>query len=134
VTSSSAEPYPLTLVPRHRSPSSSATHWLGPTVESHDPSTRPLPDGVEWWANRWGSRLPHELFRSGGVPEPEGPTLLEGSAGGGLGVLREGVSEVGGVVAVLGASSPWGQPRGPIEILAIWRIVGAPTGPVTTEI
>jgi hypothetical protein len=36
VTSFDAEPYPLTLVPQCRSPSFSAAHRLGPTVESHD--------------------------------------------------------------------------------------------------
>jgi hypothetical protein len=44
----------------------------------------------------------------------------------------EGVNEVGGVVAVCGASGPWSWPRGPIEIRTIRRITDAPTGPVTT--
>jgi hypothetical protein len=90
VTSSSIEPYPLTLVPRRRSPSSSAAHRLGPAVESHDPGARPLPDGVAWWVNRRSSRLPHGLFKSDGALDHEGPATLEGSAGGGLGVTREG--------------------------------------------
>jgi hypothetical protein len=55
VTSSDAEPLPLTLVPWRRSPSSSATHWLGLTIESHDLGARPLLDGLAWWANRWSS-------------------------------------------------------------------------------
>jgi hypothetical protein len=32
------------------------------------------------------------------------------------------------------ASGPWGQPLGPMEIFAVWRITGGPTGPVITEI
>jgi hypothetical protein len=97
----------------------SVAYWLGPAVESHDPGARPLSDGVAWWANRRSSWLPHGLFRSGGVSEPEGPAALEGSAGSGPGAAREGIGEVGGVVAVLSASDPWGQPRGPMEILAV---------------
>jgi hypothetical protein len=134
VTSSDVEPFPLALVHRRRSPSSSAAYQLGPAVESHDPGTQPLPDGAAWWANRWSSWLPHELFRSGGVLEPEGPASLEGSADGGPDAAREGVGEVGGVVAVLGASGPWGRPRGLMKMHAVRRITGAPTGPVTTEI
>jgi hypothetical protein len=42
------------------------------------------------------------LLRSGSVLEPEGLASLEGSVGGGPGAAREGVGEVGGVVAVLG--------------------------------
>jgi hypothetical protein len=75
--------------------------------------------------------LPHELLRSDGIPEPEGPASLEGSASGGPGMVR-GVGEVGGVISVRGASGPWGQPRGPTEMRAVRRIVGAPTGPMTT--
>jgi hypothetical protein len=45
VTSSDVEPYPVALVPRRCSPSSSAAHRLGPAIESHDPSARSLPDG-----------------------------------------------------------------------------------------
>jgi hypothetical protein len=56
------------------------------------------------WANRQSSWLSHGLLRSGGVSEPEGPTSLEGRAGGDPGVVREGVGEVGSVVAVLSAS------------------------------
>jgi hypothetical protein len=109
-------------------------HRLGPTVESHDLGTWPLPDGVMRWVNRWSSRLLHKLLRSGSIPKPEGPALLEGSASGDPGVVREGVSEVGDVVVVRGASSPWVRPLGPMEMHVIWRIVGAPTGPVTTKI
>jgi hypothetical protein len=80
VTSSSVKPYPLALIARRCSPSSPAAHWLGPTVESHDPGTRPLPDGVVKWANWQSNQLSHGLLRSGDVPESEGPSLLEGSA------------------------------------------------------
>jgi hypothetical protein len=59
--------------------------------------------------------LPHILNRSDGAPEPDGPASIDGSADGG-GTVREGVGEVGGMV-VLGVSGPWGQPRGPMEIL-----------------
>jgi hypothetical protein len=48
--------------------------------------------------------------------------------------VREGVGEVGGMVAVLRASGPWGRPLGPMEMRVVQRIAGAPTGPVTTEI
>jgi hypothetical protein len=34
-------------------------------------------------------------------------------------VTRDGVGEVGGVVAVRGASDPWGRPRGPMETHAV---------------
>jgi hypothetical protein len=77
--------------------------------------------------------MPHILFRSGGVLEPEGPASLEGSVGGRPDATREGVGKVGGVVVVRGASGPWGRPRGPMEMRAVWRIAGAPTEPVTTE-
>jgi hypothetical protein len=93
VTSSGVEPYPLIHVPWRRSPSSSTTHRLSPAVESHDLGAQPLPDGAAWWANRWSSWLLHGLLRSDGVSEPEGPASLEGSAIGGLGATREGVSE-----------------------------------------
>jgi hypothetical protein len=83
VTSSGAEPYPLVQVPRRHPPSSLAAHQLGPTVESQDPDAQPLSDGAAWWTNRWSSQLPHGLLRSDGVPEPEGPASLEGSAGNG---------------------------------------------------
>jgi hypothetical protein len=56
--------------------------------------------------NQHSNRLRHELFRSDGVLEPEGPASLEGSVGGGSSMVREGVGEVGGVVAVRGASGP----------------------------
>jgi hypothetical protein len=131
VTSSGVEPYPLAFVPQRHSPSSSVAHRLGPTVESNDPGTRPLMDGAVKWANQWSGQLPHKLFRSGGIPESEGPASLEGSAGG-VGAAREGVSEVGVVVVVRGTSGPWGRPRGPMEICAVQCIVGAPTGSVTT--
>jgi hypothetical protein len=78
--------------------------------------------------------LSHELLRSDNVPEPEGPASLEGSADGGPAAAREGVGKVGGVVAVLSASGPWGQLIGPMEIHDVRRITGAPTGLVTTEI
>jgi hypothetical protein len=50
--------------------------------------------------------LPHILLRSDSVLEPEGPASLEGSAGGGPGATREGIGEVGGVVAVRGSNGP----------------------------
>jgi hypothetical protein len=77
--------------------------------------------------------LPPGLFRSDDVPEPKGLASLEGSAGDGPGATREGVSEVDGLVAVHGASGPWGQPHGPMEMRVIRRIAGAPTGPTTTK-
>jgi hypothetical protein len=61
--------------------------------------------------------LPHILNRSGSVPEPDGPTSVDGSTDVG-GVTRDGVGEVGGMV-VRGASGPWGWPREPMEILAV---------------
>jgi hypothetical protein len=79
---------------------------LGLTVESHDSGARPLPDGATRWANQQSSRLPHKLLRFDGVPEPEGPASLEGSVDGGPGVAREGVDEVGGIVAIVSASDP----------------------------
>jgi hypothetical protein len=96
VTSSDVEPNPLALVPRCRSPSSSVAHRLGSAVKSHDSNAQPLPDGEASWANRWSSRLPHGLFRSGGILELDGPTSLEGSDGSGPSAVREGVGEVGG--------------------------------------
>jgi hypothetical protein len=46
VTSSDVEPYPLALLPRCRSPSSTATgQRLGPAVESHDSGVWPLSVG-----------------------------------------------------------------------------------------
>jgi hypothetical protein len=131
VTSSDVEPCPLALVPRRRSPSSLAAHRLGPVAESHDPDARPLPVGAVKWANRRSSRLLHRILRSSGVPESKGPASLEGSAGGG-GAVRDGVGEVGDVVAVRSASGPWGWPRGSMEIRVIRRVAGAPTRPVTT--
>jgi hypothetical protein len=72
--------------------------------------------------------LSHELFRSGGVPKSERLASLEGSVDGG-GTVRDSVGEVGSVVAVHGTSGPWGRPHGPMEILVVWRIAGAPIGP-----
>jgi hypothetical protein len=60
--------------------------------------------------------LPHGLSSTSGDPEPEGPASLEGSTDGGPGTVREGVSELGGVVAVRGVSGPWGRPLRPMEI------------------
>jgi hypothetical protein len=131
VTSFSAEPYPLALVPQRCSPSSSTAHRLGPTVESHDSGSWPLPYGAMKWVNRHSSRLPHILFRFGGVSESEGLASLEGSASGG-GTSRDGVGEVGGVVSSCGASGPWGRPHGPMEIRVVRHITSAPTGPMTT--
>jgi hypothetical protein len=133
VTSSSAEPYSLTLVPWRCSPSSSIAHWLGPANECHDPGIWPLPVGAAKWANQRSSRLSHEFLRSGGIPESEGPALFEGSAGGG-GATNNGVNEVGSVMVVRGPSGPWGRPRGPMEILVVRHIANAPTRLVTTVI
>jgi hypothetical protein len=105
---------------------------LGPTVESQDPGTWPLPDGAVKQANCWGTQLPHGLNKSDGVPEPDGPASGDGSTDGDGGTTRDGVGEDGGVVAVRGASGPKGRPRGPMEMRAFWRIIGAPTRPVTT--
>jgi hypothetical protein len=47
MTFSDAEPYPCALLPWRRSPSSIvAAQWLSSAVESQDPGTWPLPDGV----------------------------------------------------------------------------------------
>jgi hypothetical protein len=46
VSSSDIKPYPLALVPRRRSLSSSAAYRLGLAVESHDLGAWPLPDGA----------------------------------------------------------------------------------------
>jgi hypothetical protein len=90
--------------------------------------------GAAWWVNQRSNHLSHGLFRSDGVSEPEGPASLEGSADGGPDAAREGVSEVGSVVVVHGTSGPWGQPHGSMDICVVRRIVGAPTGLVTTDI
>jgi hypothetical protein len=79
VTSSGIEPYPLALVPRVAPLLPRSLIRIGPTVKSHDPGAWPLSDGVVKWANRQSSQLLHELFRFRGVPESEGPTLLEGT-------------------------------------------------------
>jgi hypothetical protein len=63
--------------------------------------------------------LPHGLSTTSGDPEPEGLTSLDGSTGGEPGAAREGIGELGGVVAVRGASSPWGRALGLMEIRAI---------------
>jgi hypothetical protein len=52
--------------------------------------------------------LPHGLNRSGGIPEPDGLALVDGSVDGG-GVARDGAGEVG-VMVVRGASGPWVGP------------------------
>jgi hypothetical protein len=132
VTSPGAKPYSLVHVPRRCSPCSSTAHQLGPTIESHDPGARPLPDGATWWASQQSNRLPHRLLRSSGVLEPKGTVSFEGSASGGPDAAREGVGKVGSVVAAC-ANAPRGRPRGPMEMCAIRRITGAPTGSVTTE-
>jgi hypothetical protein len=90
--------------------------------------------GVARCVNQRRSRLLHGLSSTNGDPEPEGPALLEGSTCGSLGVPREGVGELGGVVAVRDTSGPWGWPLGPMEICAVRHIADSPTGPVTTEI
>jgi hypothetical protein len=78
--------------------------------------------------------LPHRLNRSGGVPESDGPTSVDGSAGGG-GAARVGeVSEGDSDDSVRGASGPWGQPLGPMVMRVVRRTASAPMGPVTTVI
>jgi hypothetical protein len=42
--------------------------------------------------------------------------------------MRKGVGEVGSVVVILGANGPWGQPRGPMEMRAVRRIVAPQWG------
>jgi hypothetical protein len=125
---------PLSMILNTAPPLPQPAHRLGPAIESNDPGARPLPNGAAWWANRWSSRLPHRLFRSGGVQETKGPTSLEGSAGGGPAVAREGVGEVGSVVVVCGASGPWSRPCGLMDMCAIRCITDAPMEPMTTEI
>jgi hypothetical protein len=74
--------------------------------------------------------LLHGLNRSGGIPEPDGPTSADGSAGGGSGgMARVGkVDEGGGDGSVQGASGPWGRPLGPMVVHVIRRTASAPTG------
>jgi hypothetical protein len=129
VTSFDVEPYPLLHLPRRHSPSSIA---VAQRLGHQDPGTWPLPDGAVKQANCWGTQLPHGLNRSDGVPEPDGSASGDGSTDDGGGAARDGVGEDGGVVAVHGASGPKGWPRGPMEMRAFWRIIGAPTRPVTT--
>jgi hypothetical protein len=132
VTSSGTEPYPLLLLPRRRSPFSiDAAQRLGPAVESQDLGTRLLPVEAVKRANYRSTRLSHGLNRSGGVPGSNGSASFDGGASGG-GTARDSVGEVGGVVVVRSANDPWGQPRGPMEILTIRHIAGTPTRPVTT--
>jgi hypothetical protein len=93
--SSDAESNPLLQFPRRRSPSSiAASQRLGPTVESQDSGTQPLPDGAVKQANCQSTRLPHRLNRSSGVPEHDRSASRDGSTGGG-GDGAVGVSEVG---------------------------------------
>jgi hypothetical protein len=60
-----------------------------------------------------------ETLEIGGVPEPEGPASLEGSAEGGPDVMSEGISDVGSMVVVHGASGPWVRPHGLMEMHAV---------------
>jgi hypothetical protein len=130
--SSGAELYPLFLFPWRRSPSSiAAAQWLSPAIESQDPGVWPFPDGVPKWANHRSTRLSHGLNSSDGVSEPDSPASGDESVGGGSGGAAR-VSEDGGVISVRGASGPWGQPHGPLEMCAARQIANAPTGPVTT--
>jgi hypothetical protein len=103
-----------------------------PTVESHNPGARPLPVGAVKRVNRYSTRLPHKLNRSDSIPKLNGSASIDGSEGGG-GMARDGVGEVGDMV-VRGASGPWDQLHGPMEILAVQRITGASVRLVTTEI
>jgi hypothetical protein len=59
--------------------------------------------------------LPHGLNRSGGVPEPDGLALGDGSTGDGDG----GAARVDDMVSVRGTSGPWGRPHEPTEMRAI---------------
>jgi hypothetical protein len=61
--------------------------------------------------------LSYMVFRSGSVPDLDGPDSLAGGTSTG-GTTREGINELGGMV-VLGVSGPWGQPRGPTVFLAV---------------
>jgi hypothetical protein len=57
----------------------------------------------------------------------------ESTGGSSGGAARVGeVGEGGSDGSVRGASGPWGQPRGLMEMRAIRQVAGAPTGPVTT--
>jgi hypothetical protein len=64
----------------------------------------PLLVGEAKCASSWIMRLPHELFRYGGIPDPDGSASLGGGADAG-GAMREGVGEADGVVD-LGARVP----------------------------
>jgi hypothetical protein len=136
--SSDVEPLQFLYFPRRHSPSPiAAAQRLGPVVESQDPCTQLLLDGVVKRANRRSIRLPHELNRSCGVSEPDGPTLVDGSidSGGGGGVARVGeVGEGSGDGSIRGTSGPWGRPLGPMVMRAIRWTADTPTGPVTTVI
>jgi hypothetical protein len=109
----------------------SAAQQLSSAVESQDLGTWPLPDGAAKGANRHSTRLPHGFKRSSGVPEPDGPASGDGSTGGGGGMARDGVSEVGGMVAVHGTNGPWGRPHGLMEMCVVRHIRSAPMGLVT---
>jgi hypothetical protein len=118
VCSSGAKLYPLLHFPWRHSPYSiAAAQRLSPIIESLDLGAWPLPDWVAKRANRRSIRLPHGLNRSGGVPEPDGPTSGDGSAGGGG--SGSGAARVGGVVSIHGASGPWGRPHGPTEMRVV---------------
>jgi hypothetical protein len=135
VCSSGVEPYPLLHYPQcHSTSSITTTQWFGSVVESQDLGAQPLPDRAVKRADHRSTLLPHRLNNSDGVLELDEPALGDGSTdGGGGGAARvDEVSEVGSAVSVSGASGPWGRPRGPMEMRAVQRIVGAPTGPVTT--
>jgi hypothetical protein len=122
VTSSGVEPYPLLHLPRHRSPSSFiAAQQLGPVVESQDLGARPLPDGETKRMNHQSTRLPHGLNKSGGILEPDRPASGDGSASSGGGAARDGVGEVGAVVAVHGVLGV-----GPMDR---WRCVSSGVSP-----
>jgi hypothetical protein len=77
-------------------------------------------------------RLPHRLFRSDGILDPDGPASLGGGADASS-ATREGVSEASDMV-VLGTSGPWNQPYGPTVFLAVRRVNNPWNRPETTEI
>jgi hypothetical protein len=86
---------PPTLNRSSSSTSLDAAQRLGPAVESQDPGAWPLLDGAAKRVNRQSTRLPHGLNRSCGVPEPDEPSSVDGSANGDGGRGAARASEVG---------------------------------------
>jgi hypothetical protein len=82
VTSFGAKLYPLPFFFLGVAPP--LLNGLAPGVESQYLGVWPLPVGVAKRASCRMMRLPHGLFRSGGIPDPDGPALLRrGTDGGG---------------------------------------------------